>query len=249
MTGRDRAQADAVWCAQQSSSRRTTSKKVAPGNPLSLRSSSQGGNMFRDLGTLTGSRVIATDGEIGKVTDFLFDDQSWTIAHLVVDVRNWLIRRDVVLAVAAVKEPDWSKKVFRIQLTREQVRDSPVVDSAEPVSRQQEIAMAEYFGRLACWVDRQAGASSIPTGTEYPLHSKANPHLRSVWHLTGYKVWSAGAEIGRLEGFVVDEPAWHIGYINAKAGDWPASRFVLIPTHSVQSISWADRRVKLHRSR
>ena len=62
--------------------------------------------------------------------------------------------------------------------------------------------MAEYFGRLACWVDRQAGASSIPTGTEYPLHSKGNPHLRSVWHLTGYKVWSAGAEIGRLEGLL-----------------------------------------------
>lgn len=205
--------------------------------------------MFRDLETLTGSRVIATDGEIGKVTDFLFNDQSWTIGYLVVDVRSWLIRRDVILAVAAVKEPDWSKKVFQLQLTREQVRDRPVVDSAEPVSRQQEIAMNDYFGRLACWVDRQAGASPIPTGTEYPLHSKGNPHLRSVWHLTGYKVWSAGAEIGRLEGFIVDEPAWHIGYLNAKAGDWVASHFELIPTHSVQSISWADRTVKLHRSR
>ncbi len=204
--------------------------------------------MFRDLETLTGSRVIAADGEIGKVTDFLFSDQSWTIGYLVVDVRSWLIRRDVVLAVAAVKESDWSKKVFRIQLTRDQVRDSPVVQSAEPVSRQQEIAMAEYFGRFACWVDRQAGASSIPTGTEYPLHTKGNPHLRSVWHLTGYKVWCAGAEIGRLEGFIVDESAWHIGYLNTKAGDWPASRLLLIPTHSVQSISWADHRVKLHRS-
>ena len=120
-------------------------QKLAPGNPLSLRSSSQRGNMFRDLGPLTGSRVIATDGEIGKVTDFLFDDQSWTIGYLVVDVRNWLIRPDVVLAVAAVKEPDWSKKIFRIQLTREQVCDSPVVDSAEPVSCQQEIDNGRVF--------------------------------------------------------------------------------------------------------
>jgi uncharacterized protein YrrD len=205
--------------------------------------------MFRDLETMTGSRVIATDGEIGKVTDFLFNDQSWTIGYLVVDVRRWLIRRDVVLAVAAVKEPDWSKKVFQIQLTREQVRDSPIVDSVEPVSRQQEIAMTNYFGQLACWVDRQAGASSIPTGTEYPLRSKGNPHLRSVWHLTGYKVWSDGKEVGHLEGFIVDEPVWHIGFLNVKAGDWLASRSVLIPTHSVESISWADHRVKLHRNR
>jgi uncharacterized protein YrrD len=205
--------------------------------------------MFRDLQTLTGSRVIATDGEIGKVTDFLFNDQSWKIDYLVVDVRRWLIRRDVVLAVAAVNEPDWSKNVFQLQLTTEQVRDSPVVDSVEPVSRQQELAMAEYFGRLAYWVDRHAGASSIPTGTEYPLHSKGNPHLRSVWHLTGYKVWSAGSEVGRLEGFIVNEPAWHIGYLNVKAGAWLASRDVLIPTHSVQSISWADHRIKLDRNR
>ena len=76
---------------------------------------------------------------------------------------------------------------------QEQVRHSPVVDSAEPVSRQQEIAMTEYFGRLACWVDRQAGAASIPTGTEYPPHSKGNPHLRSVWHLVD-EFWSVGAE-------------------------------------------------------
>ncbi len=205
--------------------------------------------MFHDLKTLTGSVVVATDGEIGKVTDFLFNDQSWTIGYLVVDVRRRLIRRDVVLTVAAVKEPDWSKKVFQLQLTREQVRDSPVVDSVEPVSRQQRIAMEEYFGRFACWVDRQAGGSSIPTGTEYPLHSKGNPHLRSAWHLTGYTVWSAGNEVGYLEGFIVDEPAWHIGYLNVKAGDWLNSRSVLIPTHSVESISWADHRVKLHRNR
>jgi uncharacterized protein YrrD len=205
--------------------------------------------MFRDLETLTGSDVVATDGEIGKVSDFLFNDQSWIISYLVVDVKRWLTRRDLVLAVGAVQETDWNKKVVQIRLTKEQVRESPLIDSVEPVSRQQEIAMEEYFGRLACWVDRQAGASSIPTGTEYPLHSKGNPHLRSVWHLTGYTVWSAGNEVGYLEGFIVDEPAWHIGYLNVKAGDWLASRSVLIPTHSVESISWADHRVKLHRNR
>ncbi len=204
--------------------------------------------MFRDLETLKGSVVLATDGEIGKVTDFLFSDQSWTIKYLVVDVRRWLTRRDVVLAVSAVQEIDWKKRVFHIRLTKGEAHESPLIDSVEPVSRQQETAMEEYFGRLACWVDRRAGASSIPTGTEYPLHSKGNPHLRSVSHLTGYTVWSAGDKVGHLEGFVLDEPSWHISFLTVKAGDWLASRSVLIPTHSAESVSWADHRVKLHRN-
>jgi hypothetical protein len=46
--------------------------------------------MFHDLETLTGSSVIATDGEMGSIRNFLFDDQSWTIRYLVVDVGSWL---------------------------------------------------------------------------------------------------------------------------------------------------------------
>ena len=57
--------------------------------------------MLHDLNALTGSLVIATDGEIGSIRNFLFDDQSWTIRYLVVDVGGWLSRRAVVLAITA----------------------------------------------------------------------------------------------------------------------------------------------------
>ena len=44
--------------------------------------------MFHDLNTLTGSSVIATDGEMGSIRNFLFDDQSWTIRYLVALLSN-----------------------------------------------------------------------------------------------------------------------------------------------------------------
>lgn len=56
--------------------------------------------MLHDLKTVIGSSVIATDGEIGKIRDFLFDDRSWTICHLVIDLGTWLNRREVVLPIA-----------------------------------------------------------------------------------------------------------------------------------------------------
>jgi hypothetical protein len=70
-------------------------------------------------------------------------------------VGTWRKRRDVVLPIAAVEQPDWAKRIFHARLTKEQVRDSPDVDSEKPVSRQQEIAMEEYWGKMAYWAFAQ----------------------------------------------------------------------------------------------
>jgi hypothetical protein len=194
--------------------------------------------------------VIATDGEMGSVSDFLFDDQSWMIRYLAVDVGSWLSRRAVLLAITALEQPDWSKKTFRVNLMKEQVRNSPDVDTEKPVSRQQEIAMREYFGWRTDWADSEFGSfSSLPAGREYPVHTKEDSHLRSVWQLTGYEVWATDSEIGRLEGFIVDDASWHLGYLDVKAGDWLHSRSMLVPTSSVASVSWADHRVNLQQTR
>ena len=206
--------------------------------------------MLHYLETLTGSSVIAMDGEMGSVSDFLFDDQTWMIRYFAVDVGGWLNRRAVLLAITALEQPDWVRKTFRVNLMKEQVRDSPEVDTEKPVSRQQEIAMREYFGWRTDWADSEFGSfSSLPAGREYPMHTKEDSHLRSVWQLTGYEVWATDSEIGRLEGFIVDDASWHLGYLDVKAGDWLHSRSMLVPTSSVASVSWADHRVNLRQAR
>jgi uncharacterized protein YrrD len=202
--------------------------------------------MLHDLNALTGSSVIATDGEMGSIRNFLFDDQSWMIRYVVVDVGGWLTRRAVVLAITAVEHPDWVKKTFQVHLTKEQVRHSPDVDTEKPVSRQQEIAMHEYFGWSIYWAQSELGpASSLPGGKKYPLHTKEDSHLRSAWDLVGYEVWSTDGEIGRVDNFIMDDASWHLGYLDVKAGDWLYNRSVLVPTRSVNSVSWASHRVNL----
>jgi hypothetical protein len=41
------------------------------------------------LDSLHGSTVRATDGEIGRVVDFLFDEESWAVRYVVVDTGDW----------------------------------------------------------------------------------------------------------------------------------------------------------------
>ena len=46
--------------------------------------------MLRSMNGLLGFTIAATDGDIGGVEAFYFDDTSFTIRHLVVDTGGWL---------------------------------------------------------------------------------------------------------------------------------------------------------------
>jgi hypothetical protein len=46
--------------------------------------------MLRTAKSLNRHRITAKDGEIGKLSDLLFDDRAWTIRYFVIDTRRWL---------------------------------------------------------------------------------------------------------------------------------------------------------------
>jgi sporulation protein YlmC with PRC-barrel domain len=196
-----------------------------------------------------GARVVATDGEIGKVQDVLFDDESWRIRYLTVDVGSWLKRKAVLIAVTAVDQPDWPGNKVHVPLTKEQVRHSPDVGSTKPVSRQQEIAMKEFFGWPAYWEATgyaEIAPPSIPIGRRFPGQASNDPHLRSAAGVSGYSVWADDSDVGRLVNFFANTPTWHIAYLEVRTGDWLHCRSVLVPTRWVKSISWPNHRVSLN---
>lgn len=205
--------------------------------------------MLHSMEDFTGARVVAADGDIGKVQDILFDDLSWKIRYLTVDVGSWLNRKNVLIAVSAVDQPDWPGNKVHVPLTKEQVRNSPDVDSTKPVSRQQEIAMKEFFGWPAYWEATgyaEIAPLSIPIGRRFPRRASDDPHLRSAAAVSGYSVWAEDGEVGRLEDFFANTPTWHIAYMGVRTGDWLHCRSVLIPARWVKSISWPDNRVTLN---
>ena len=209
-----------------------------------------GGNMvFHTLHELIDARVVATDGNIGKVCNVFFDDQSWKVRYFVVDLRGWRAHRYVVLSVSQVEPPDWGKKILRARASKEQVRHSPNLDSVRPVARQQEIALRRYYGWPRQW-EQVVGEFSIPyspTGRDFPVYSKEDPHLRSANDMAGYELWNKKYMIGRLENFIVDDRSWVIRYLQAKTSDWLYRRSFLVSTGSVESFSWAKHRVNLSR--
>jgi hypothetical protein len=205
--------------------------------------------MLHELKHLIGSRILATDGRVGTIGTFLFDDQSWLIRYMVVDVGSWLGRQEVIVPVEAIERLNWESRIFRVRLTRRQIQESPPADTHKPVSRQQELAMRAYFGRMACWVDQELGTTSLPTGVLYPVPPTEDPHLRSVGYLLGYEVWGNHGRLGTLQGFAVDEHNWRIGFLDIQGETWLLDQATMVPADWVRCISWADHRIYLQQER
>lgn len=216
--------------------------------------------MLRSTNKLHGYAIHATDGDIGKVDEFYFDDEKWTIRYLVVDTGSWLTGRRVLLSPAALGQPDWDRRILPVKLTRQQVHDSPDIDTDKPISRRQEIELYKYFGWSAYWVgDPLLGDPNLGPGPIglYPAAVAAlakseegaapqgggDPHLESTRDVIGYHIQAADGEIGHVEDFVVDDESWVLRYIVADTRNWLPGKKVLLAPQWVGKVSWAASKV------
>lgn len=83
---------------------------------------------LRSAKEVIGYHVEASDGPIGHVEDFLFDEQSWAIRYVVMDTRNWWPGKHVVLSPQRFKSVSWAERTVSVDLTRDAIRESPEFD-------------------------------------------------------------------------------------------------------------------------
>jgi PRC-barrel domain len=222
--------------------------------------------MLWDASAINGYAIEASDGRLGTVSDLLFEDTGWVVRWLVVDTGNWLPGRKVLLPLSALGRPDRALRHFPVKLTMQHVKDSPDVDTDEPVSRQIEAHVYDHFGWDPYW-----GGSFLPMSNAMatpfvaPLYeqeptppdlaradgqpNEGDPHLRSIATVTGYHLHAADGEIGHVEDFLVDDASWNIRFIRVDTRNWWPGERVLISPRSVREIDWADKLVHLDVSR
>lgn len=98
-----------------------------------------------------GYRVEATDGEIGYVDDLILDDETWTIRYLVVKSKAWIAARRTLVSPGWAKAVSWKDKTIQTDLTNEKVTNSPEFNPREPVNREYEVQLYDYYARPSWW--------------------------------------------------------------------------------------------------
>lgn len=204
--------------------------------------------MLRSVKSLFGYVILAKDGDIGRAHDFFFDDEEWTIRYLVVDTHYWLPGRKVLISPVALEQPDSGSYQFPVNLTKDQVKDSPDIDADKPFSRQQQIDLHTYYGWPYYW---PVGGYFVPPSLsppakrvkKQPQKETGDPHLRSTKEVTGYHIGATDGGIGHVEDFILEEEDWMIRYMVVDTKNWLPGRKVLISPQWVERVSWSERKV------
>nr|MBC7613946.1 PRC-barrel domain-containing protein [Pseudopedobacter sp.] len=215
--------------------------------------------MQHTINSLIGFKMDATDGEIGEVKEFYFDDESWAIRYLVLETGNWFFHKKVLIAPQALLSPDWKNKNFPINLTKAQIKSSPDIDTDQPISLRQEIEMYGHYawqryGGSGFYAGGTAGVMDLPPIIDEEIikandpavdHTKEDPHLRSTEIVTGYHIHAIDGEIGHVKDFMMDDQTWTLTNLLIDTHNWFGGKKVLIPVRHVKEILWADYKINL----
>jgi len=106
---------------------------------------------LRSSTEMIGYYIQARDGEIGHVDDLIIEDELWAVRYLVIDTRNWLPGRKVLVAPAWAEDVDWAHRKVLVDLSRRTIEDSPEYDPSMPVNREYEGRLYDYYGRPKHW--------------------------------------------------------------------------------------------------
>lgn len=107
---------------------------------------------LRDSDEICSYNIEGSDGGIGHVEDFIFDDKTWTVHYLIVDTRNWWPGgKKVLIAIHWIDDINWVDTIVRVNLTREQIKNSPEYNADVPLDREYESNLHTYYGRKTYW--------------------------------------------------------------------------------------------------
>lgn len=197
--------------------------------------------MLQTVKELKGYEIRATDGGMGKVDELFFEDDTWRIRYLVVDVGGWLTGRRVLVVPGAVDQIDTEGQQVMVSLTREQVENSPEVATHPPISREHEIVLHQYFRWQPYWPHGFSG----PMASVALQPQKAGSNLRSTAEVSGYTIQANDGAVGHAEDFVFDG-FWRIRYVVVDTGNWLPGRKVLISPGWVEGVNWVGSSVQVN---
>jgi hypothetical protein len=215
--------------------------------------------MQRRVSAFKNYTIEAPDGNVGYISDILFEDNDWNLRWFVINVGSWLSGRKLLIHPAALGRPDIRQRAFPVTLTKAEVEASPDITADQPVSLQMEQQQQAYYAYSPMW---DAGAyggngfglsdgmmSNIGGRMHYDTGPAGDPHLRSLAEVVGYHIHALDGDIGHLDDFLVDDETWKLEFIVVDTKNWGFGKHVLISPAQIKDIDWGSRYVRIDLTR
>ena len=106
---------------------------------------------LRSADEVRGYDIMARDGDIGHVEDFLIDDETWAIRYLIIDTRDLLPGKKVLLSPDWSKDIVWTLKQVEVGLTRDTIKQAPEYTDETRITREYERDLYMHYEREGYW--------------------------------------------------------------------------------------------------
>ena len=84
-----------------------------------------GDHHLRSIHAVRGYQIKASDGEIGHVFDFLIDERTWSIQHIVVKMFILLTGKEVWIPVDRIMHIIYRESTITVDMTRDEIAQRP----------------------------------------------------------------------------------------------------------------------------
>jgi hypothetical protein len=216
--------------------------------------------MLRSIKDITKNyKLLAKDGEIGKVNDFFFNDMLWNVRYLVADTGSWLHEQLVLISPKALGQPDWATEDIPVKLTKKKIENSPPVEKHQPISKQRESELAQYYAwpmsysygvDSAHFAEMELMAKRLQAleeeNKDEKNKSEKNVHLRSTDEVLNYSIKAKDGSIGHVDDFIVEDTTWIIRYMVVDTRNWLPGQKVLVSPEWIKNIDWAAEVVEVN---
>lgn len=200
--------------------------------------------------------ISQNEERVGEVKDIYFDDASWTVRYLVVHPTTIAEKSAVLISPLAIEGPHATKRLLKVNLQHEHIRQSPDVEERLPISRQKEIELAEYYNWPVYWskmaarvpgVVKELSQTREPGADVMEAHAEESPtNLRSADEMMRYNVIAKGEAVGHIDNFIVETEYWKLPLVAVDVAPLRAGHSILVPPYLSQEVRWQEKAIHLN---
>lgn len=106
---------------------------------------------LRSTKTVKGYAIHASEGQLGHVSGFVFDDVTWAIRFMEVSTGHWWPGKNVLVSPAWIQRVSWFDSRVYVNLTRELIQSAPAYTESEPITRDYEDRLYRHYRKDTYW--------------------------------------------------------------------------------------------------
>jgi len=108
--------------------------------------------MLRPIKDILNYKILATDGEIGGVSDLIVDDREMKLRYLVIDTGSWLPGRKVVLSTSWISSVAPEKQTVVMNIEKKRIKEAPEFTPDVDLDRSYETRLHDYYRFPYYWL-------------------------------------------------------------------------------------------------